>query len=339
MFHSDFSCTSNASAKMWDIHTNSTSTTPTLEQHSLGIVFNTTRATFTTTADSHSQGLISDELRKLFEVMNFVILSGIISLVGSVCNTINIVVFIKQGLSDPVNISLLGLSVSDLGALVSLIWMSVCFNPLFANSGIDFDSIRVQYLTAGWPHVCCARITSWVTAFITFERCLCVAMPLKVKTIITPKRTTCAIITIFAIMIISICPVYYAIYLGPVRDMTTNKTFISLVYRPNGIHIENISFAINFVAQLTSFVLVIICTVVLVQSLLRKYKWHKHSVCTNTITNRDKRLIKMIISLSTIFIICFLPSAVNLVIMMLTPGYSIVGKQAVSILFISSRTL
>ncbi|BFZ23915.1 hypothetical protein BsWGS_26953 [Bradybaena similaris] len=129
-------------------------------------------------------------------------------------------------------------------------------------------------------------------------------------------------------MIFSICPVYYAIYLGPVRDITTNTTFISLVYRPNGIRIENISFAINFAAQLTSFVLVIVCTVVLVQSLLRKYKWHKYSVSTNAITNRDKRLIKMIISLSIIFIICFLPSAVNLVVMMLTPGYSIVGKQA-----------
>ncbi|CAG5126536.1 unnamed protein product [Candidula unifasciata] len=315
---------------MYDPESNTSITAAAVNQQTESLGVNTPLTSSGTASNNYNHEIISDEIRKLFEIMNYVVLSGTVSFIGSVCNIVNVVVFIKQGLTEPVNISLLGLSLSDLGALVTLVWMSVCFNPLFANSGIGFDSVRVQYLTAGWPHVCFARITSWITAFITFERCLCISMPLKVKTIITPKRTTCTIVCIFAAMLSSTCPVYYAIRLGTVYDFSTNTTLTSLVYRSNGIQIENMSFAINFAAQLSSFVLVIVCTVILVQTLRRKSRWRKHSANKDTVTQRDKRLIKMIISLSIVFIICFLPSAVNLVVMMLIPEYSITGTQAVS---------
>lgn len=275
------------------------------------------------------ESVISNELRKLFEVTNFVILSGVVSFLGTLANIINIIIFTKQRFADPVNISLFGLAVSDLGALVTLVWMSICFNPLFSSSGIGFDSVRVQYLTAGWPHVCCARITSWITAFITFERCVCIALPLKVKTIITPKRTMCVVTGIFIVMIASVCPVYYAITLGPIYDTSVNRTVISLVYRRNGHYIESVSFSINLFAQLSSFVFVIVCTIILVRNLHRKCRWRRKSTSTDVITQRDKKVMKMIILLSIIFIVCFLPSAVNLIVMIIIPGYSIMGKQAV----------
>ncbi|KAK0056412.1 allatostatin-A receptor, partial [Biomphalaria pfeifferi] len=71
------------------------------------------------------------------------------------------------------------LAVSDVGMLGTLVWLNLCFNPLFHNLDLPFDSVEIQYLTAGWPHVVFTQITSWITAFITLERCLCIALPLK----------------------------------------------------------------------------------------------------------------------------------------------------------------
>ncbi|GFN96088.1 chemosensory receptor b [Plakobranchus ocellatus] len=359
--------------------------------------------------------IISDSLRKLFETLNFSVISGTISIVGSVANIINIAVFCRQKFADSVNISLLGLAISDFGALITLVWMSICFSPLFQSLDLSFDPVKVQYLTAGWPHVCFARITSYITAYVTLERCLCVTVPLKVKTIITPARTTITICLIFVVLFASLAPVYFGIQLGPVNSTTvtfysnrsssnlspcypnslvlppngsnvgiyskfeirlictlfsfstgmataiggfvdddnntidsamctigyvkkvnTTSSIISLVYTHNGAELENISFSIGVFAQISSFVCVIICTVILVRKLAQTSRWRARSAAPSdtselsgsTMTQRDKRLVKMVTFLSTIFIICFLPSAVNLIIMICSSEYSIVGRYS-----------
>ncbi|GFR58188.1 chemosensory receptor B [Elysia marginata] len=372
--------------------------------------------------EEKGDGFVSDSLKRLFETLNFSVLSGTISVLGCAANVINIVVFYRQKFSDSVNISLMGLAISDFGALITLVWMSICFSPPFRALPLPFNPAEVQYLTAGWPHVCFARITSYITAYVTLERCLCVTVPLKVKTIITPKRTTLTIISIFLILFASLAPVYFGIRLGPVD--TTTVTFlpnstkanlstiirhfmdknspvittpgsnftksnnsnsnsssscsnnnvnsgtsnvngtvlleetectlryvskvnvtsstISLVYTHNGPQLENISFSIGVFAQISSFVAVIICTVFLVRKLAQTSRWRARTTMSTeataepggaanstTMTPRDKRLVKMVTFLSVIFIVCFLPSAVNLIIMICSAEYSIVGRYRV----------
>ena len=52
-----------------------------------------------------------------------------------------------------------------------------------------------------------------------------------------------------------------------VRKLSRTSSTISLVYTHNGPELENISFSISVFAQLSSFVAVIICTVILVRKL------------------------------------------------------------------------
>ncbi|KAH9514525.1 hypothetical protein Btru_025579 [Bulinus truncatus] len=275
--------------------------------------------------------LMSSEARRILELVFFVALSGVISFLGSVGNIINITVFFKQGLTDSVNISLLGLALSDLGSHLTLVWMSICFNPLFRYSNISFESIDVQYLSAGWPHVCFARITSWITAFITFERCLCIALPLKVKQIINPRRTVIVVVVIFLVMLVSVMPVYYAIYIGPSYHASRNMSLAGLLYARGGPAVENVSFSITVFAQLSSFVLVILCTAVLIVNMVEKSRWRRSVTAvavasSESMSGRDKRVVKMVLFLSCIFIACFMPSAVNLILMLrFSPDYSIVG--------------
>ncbi|XP_005092081.1 uncharacterized protein LOC101852828 [Aplysia californica] len=172
------------------------------------------------------KGIVDDDVLNVFVVIFYVTATGTISFSGIIFNIINIIVFLKQGLKDTVNITLFGLAISDTGSLMGLLWMSICFNPALVNSGIPFDHEDIQYLTAGWPHVIFARITSWITAFVTFERCLCIALPLKVKTIITPRRAVIVVVSIYLIMIACIAPVFYSVSLGPKYFPLKNKTLI-----------------------------------------------------------------------------------------------------------------
>ena len=169
---------------------------------------------------NNNEGFIDDPLRRFFETLIFSILTGIISAFGCLSNVINIIVFCKQKFSDSVNISLFGLAISDLGCVLNLVWMSMCFSPLFQTLSLPFNPLTVQYLTGGWPHGCFARISSFITAYVTFERCLCVTLPLKVKTIITPRRTTLTLVAIFLVLFSLTAPVFLGIGLGPVNSTT-----------------------------------------------------------------------------------------------------------------------
>ena len=52
---------------------------------------------------------------------------------------------------------------------------------------------------ASQPHLMFSRISALLTTYISVERYLCVWLPLKVKHIITPKRTFVAMVTLFAL--------------------------------------------------------------------------------------------------------------------------------------------
>ncbi|XP_059178440.1 neurotensin receptor type 2-like [Physella acuta] len=157
--------------------------------------------------------VFNDEVKTLYMVVNFVALSSIVAVFGIVTNIINIVIFYRQGLaSSTVNISFSGLAVSDLCGLLILALHNLCFNPLFENAGLPVVTGEVQHLTGGLLHLCCTRITGWITVYITAERCLCIATPLKIKRILTPRRATFIIVFIYFITIMPLAPEYLILY-------------------------------------------------------------------------------------------------------------------------------
>ncbi|XP_005108673.1 tachykinin-like peptides receptor 86C [Aplysia californica] len=231
--------------------------------------------------------LISDEDRAIFQVVNFVALCGVISLFGVGSNLVNIAVFAKQGFQDSMNISLLG-----------------------------EDTV----------------ITAFITAFITFERCLCVVLPLKVKMMITPRRTKFIIISIFLIMFSVFCPFYYVNRLVWEFDSTRNATLLKIMYTEKKEIVETITFFIHSVTFSTfSFVFVICCTIVLVAKLNSKTKWRLATAAKGVgsqsegVGVKDKKVVKMVTFISTIFIVCFVPSTLIFLFMALEPEFSFGG--------------
>ncbi|XP_005103930.1 thyrotropin-releasing hormone receptor-like [Aplysia californica] len=289
--------------------------------------------------------IASDEETDMFKLVNFVILCGLLSPFGVITNVINIVVFVKLGFHDSMNISLMGLAVSDLVSLVSMLFISLCYNPLFANTGLPFDPLDVLYMVGGGVHVCFARlvdvlhsdrpfrrITSLITAFITFERCLCIAMPLKVKLIITPKRTKLINLSIFAVMFIVFSPFYFVNKLVWSFDADRNTTILIHAYTDDRVIVETVTFLIHGVIfSVFCFVLVICCTVILVVKLNSKTKWREATAAKGVnppggLGVKDKRVVKMVTFISFIFIVCFFPATAILMALALVPDLAFGAK-------------
>ncbi|XP_059164235.1 uncharacterized protein LOC131947143 [Physella acuta] len=76
--------------------------------------------------------LVNYELLEIFIMVNVEYLNLVFSVFGVFANTLNVAVFLKQGFTDNVNISLLVLSVTDLGSLLTALTFSLTYNAVFA---------------------------------------------------------------------------------------------------------------------------------------------------------------------------------------------------------------
>ncbi|CAL1541415.1 unnamed protein product, partial [Lymnaea stagnalis] len=255
-----------------------------------------------------------------------------IAIVGTFANVINLVVFTKQGVKDNVNLSLFALAISDLLSLLLVICTCVLGHPMFIGTGVHFVGIEVEFLTTGWPHTCFTKVTSWITAFIMFERCLCIATPLKVKTVVTTARVKLCLVAIFVLVFAGVVPTYATHSLGWKFYPAYNRTLLGLIRSENAIHITYISNMLNIpVSSLSSFGVAFVCTVIITIELNKKTKWRKEAACDKggnlkNFSRNDRRAVKMVTIVAAIFLISVTPSITILIITVFEIEFSLTGK-------------
>ncbi|XP_059177661.1 FMRFamide receptor-like [Physella acuta] len=276
--------------------------------------------------------LLDDNTRHMFELVVYVFLSSILGVLGVFGNVVNIIIFYRQGLNNTVNISFTGLAISDLSSLVTLLWFDVCVNPLFAYSGIPMVTSEVQHLSGGWPRACFARITTWITVYITAERCLCIASPLKVKKIITPKRTTVILCSIYIFTILPLIPEYSTAYLSWQWDDNFNTTVLRLGFTPNRHEMEGLTSLVYFIYVLLSYFSVVLLTGILVYKLKQKTKWRQESTFDNLqsekLSNRDRKTISMVIVIASVLIACCALPVGLYIVGFVIQGFGVIGEYS-----------
>ncbi|KAK3800580.1 hypothetical protein RRG08_056051 [Elysia crispata] len=197
---------------------------------------------------------------------------------GVITNVINIAVFVKLGFNETSNISLLTLALCDLLSTILTIWGTLCVTPGFSDAELPFLPTEIAQLTGGALSMFVLRCSAWVTAFISFERCLCILIPLKVKKWVTPKMSTAVVL---AISITTIGP-----YIGvhwrwtfmwkflPARNATIlGVTVVDTLFLNLKEKIDNIVF--GAIQPIIAFFTVLVCTVFLVVYLRRSSQWRK----------------------------------------------------------------
>ncbi|XP_059164112.1 uncharacterized protein LOC131947045 [Physella acuta] len=277
---------------------------------------NTSVATNSTSAHPYSPPMISDAIT--VQIITLIsIIGGFASIIGTGTNTVNIVIFLKQGLQDSVNISLFSLAISDILSLISFGILALWVSPIYVYSELDVISGEFEYIVGGMFHSTMTRITGWITAFITLERCLCVAIPLKVKSILTIKRVAICMVSVFLIVFISYMPLFYTNQIVWKFFPLFNRTMLGITFTPDRALIDFFVFLFHTViSTFGSFIAVLICTITLVIELKQKTKWRKQATMTSSvkpgeaksISSKEIKVIRMIVLLSTAFIISSTPT-------------------------------
>ncbi|CAL1526484.1 unnamed protein product, partial [Lymnaea stagnalis] len=272
--------------------------------------------------------LVDDATLGVVIIVQYCVISSVINVCGMVTNFINIAVFIKMGFAEVINISLLSLSVADLGSLVALQFFNICISPWMQTADIPFEAFEVAYLAGGWPRMYTVRVVAWVTAFITFERCLCIAMPLKVKLILTPIRTVYILIFIFVFIAAALSASFITTTLVWKFFPGKNKTLVGIGVTANRKEVDSIAFVVNDIfLPISAYVSVVVCTVVLTVKLSSKAKWRQQSTTkSDHVTGKEKQVMKLVNVISGLFIASYFPNAVVFFWMAREPEFNIDGK-------------
>lgn len=150
------------------------------------------------------------------------------------------------------------------------------------------------------------------------------------KKVFTSKRVKITIVLIFVVVIGNMLPVYYVSRLTMKFSPVRNKTLLGLVFTDDREIIEAVTLATGSVfIPLSAFVIVVVCTALLVVKLRDKTKWRQMSTTPGQYENaslRDLKVTKMVVVISTLFISCFVPVCLMMIAMILVPELSIEGK-------------
>ena len=273
-------------------------------------------------------------------------LTQVFNIGGVITNVINIAVFVKLGFNESSNISLLTLALCDLLSTILTIWGTVCVTPGFSDAELPFLPTEIAHLTGGALSMFVLRCSAWVTAFISFERCLCILIPLKVKKWVTPKMSTAVVL---AISITTIGP-----YIGvhwrwtfmwkflPARNATIlGVTVVDTPFLNLKEKIDNIVF--GAIQPIIAFFTVLVCTVFLVVYLRRSSQWRKSMASAGgktgggdnsfqfqmkqNISRKEEKVVRLVTSIATIFIVCYTPNTLMILHMAIFPSFSLFGQH------------
>lgn len=135
---------------------------------------------------------------------------------------------------------------------------------------------------------------------------------------------------VFIILISSVAPIYVVNKLAMKYSPLKNKTLLGLVYNSDRDHIERVSYMINnLFVPFTAFLIIVISTVLLAYKLHVKAKWRKTttvSVQGDHVSSRNQKVARMVVMISSLFIICFMFFIFIFMAMLVEPELSLSGK-------------
>ncbi|GFO50466.1 chemosensory receptor a [Plakobranchus ocellatus] len=293
-----------------------------------------------------ASGILSDEQFYIISVF-MIYASQIINICAIIANGLSIAVFVKLGFSEPSNISLITLAVCDFTLAVLYTWVNLCFWLTYHNVRLPFHGPNVTYLTGGAHWAFLSSTVAWITAFISFERCLCILFPLKVRRLITPRGTFVAMLII---ILLTFCPSFFTYIrykfvwvFNPHLNITILNTMI--VNSELAILFEKISIVICGVIQpLLAFSSVLICTVLLVVQLRKISSWRMSITSAKSqrvqpkenpaassyaaearISQKEERLVRMVVAIATIFIVSYIPTCITLLCYVVFDEFNMFG--------------
>ena len=269
----------------------------------------------------------------------------VIGIFGILGNILTLVVYAKLGFSETIHMSYVALAVSDFGCLLTLLYMCFCFSYLLEAILLRYrmrtDITLFANFTGAWPHHGFTRTPAMLTAWVSFERCLCVIFPTRVKLMITRKVTKVVLAFIY---VIGCCPVVLA-FVGmqteKVFDPETNFTTLILKYADQTQlnRANQIAFILYGAAYpLLSWVMVVVCATFLITALKRSVRWRSINsrasagatgsgdAGSTKISPKETRVTRTVVIIACAFIFFSFPIAAIVVFALINREFSVNGE-------------
>ncbi|KAK3764450.1 hypothetical protein RRG08_020358 [Elysia crispata] len=284
-------------------------------------------------------------MEKIFYTVSPIIwfTTALVGPLGLIGNVLNLIVYIRLGFSETIHICCAAMAISDIGCILTAIWFGMtCFSPivqsLLAQYRIQTDLCLFAGFTGGWWHGAFSRTTALLTAWISIERCLCVICPIRVKLLITPKVTKMLVLIIYIAGLSPLAFVYVFLRFGTTFDPVSNYTTLFSHYHvKNDLNVLNaVSFLLyGAIYPITSWIIVSICTAVLIAKLKQSSTWREAITQSNlgsnsngkrNLVSKERRVTKTVVMIACIFIMCSLPISAALVVSLFEREYSMTGS-------------
>ncbi|XP_059172439.1 uncharacterized protein LOC131953318 [Physella acuta] len=166
------------------------------------------------------------------------------------------------------------------------------------------------------------------------ERCLCVALPLKVKLIVSKEKTIVCLAVMFIVILATVIPTYATSSIQWRFYPEYNATLLGLAYADNYFDATAIPNIINNpILSVASFTIVLLCTSIIITNLNKKSKWRQSTSAKqpgsqpNNLTSKDKRATKMVTIISVMLLASVTPSVLTDFIASVDAEFCLTGKH------------
>ena len=277
------------------------------------------------------------------------IVNPTLGLVSIFFNIINMIVFYKMGLSDGVAQNFFILALSDcLAAVTSLVNSTAHLARTIIRSFIGYGGVEQvvhivfqgSYYSLPFPQ----NYSLITTVVIAVVRCCCVAMPLKVKHLITVRRQLAAILFLSGIATSILVYVLAPIKLFQVLNLATNSTEAYF----SGARWQTYTI-FNNISCYGSFTICITCVIILSTSLNKASRFRDSSTTSTSVSMsysnisapdpkakerlRNLRVVRTVVLVCIIFIVCNVPTIVLYLLMAHMEGFGPGGKYYLAQVF------
>ncbi|GFS25773.1 chemosensory receptor A [Elysia marginata] len=245
----------------------------------------------------------------------------VLALAGIPTNVLNIITFVKLGLHSSTNISFAALAIADLVCACVFLFVAVIMLDTAGMWRLPVNIDDLQYLFV--PVIMCATtFGSGVTALINVERCCGVFFPLKLRLMFTRNSTVCLIAAMLVSQLAIIAFNFASINLTLTMPSSARryKVLINDTQVGNTMYIPSLFWGSSMVAT-ACFVIIVVSTICLSISLKQRRRWLKELPgLRNEVLEKNRKLVGKVISISVIYIICFLPGVAAIFVFFASPG-------------------
>ena len=305
---------------------------------SVGIETNTTNSSITSPANScPGTGDLEIAYLSVQPALSWSCVgTGLLGIVG---NSLTLFVYAKLGFQENINTSYATLAVMDLFCSLATIAYGICntfvVGDILARYQVRANVVYIAGIFGAGPHLAFSKITALLTAWISFERCMCVVFPTRAKAMMTRRVSFSALVASFIAGFAPVVFLYAGLRLDTEINPHDNVTTTLLVDLNPALLGSQVAAALyGLVYPTVSWITVSVCTTVLIVRLRRLTRWRElnataaHVTGTNPrhMSTREKRLTRTVVGITCVFIVCTLPLTIHGLCIILVRGYSYGGS-------------